>query len=165
MCDYNYYQTPASFDDLVMVSDGVFLTGLYFTCDPHLDKQAITLSKRDLEIFKMTRAWLDAYFLHHECGQCPPIKIEHATAFQQEVYEILKAIPYGETVTYKDIAKRIAIKRGMTSMSAQAVGQAVGSNPIAIMIGCHRVIGSNGKLNGYRGGLKNKKALLNHEKS
>ena len=93
------------------------------------------------------------------------LKQEHATAFQKEVYEILKSIPYGKTVTYKDIARKIASQRGIAWMSAQAVGQAVGSNRIAIIIGCHRVIGTNGKLTGYRGGLKNKKALLNHEKS
>ncbi len=138
-----------------MESDGQYLTALSFTSDQALENQ----TNEDLEVFQKTRKWLDAYFSHHIETEYPPLKQEHATAFQKEVYEILKSIPYGKTVTYKDIAKKIASQRG------QAVGQAVGSNRIAIIIGCHRVIGTNGKLTGYRGGLKNKKALLNHEKS
>lgn len=158
---YTYYQTLDPFDNLIMESDGQYLTALSFTSDQALENQ----TNEDFEVFQKTRRWLDAYFNHHIETEYPPIKQEHATAFQKEVYEILKSIPYGKTVTYKDIARKIASQRGIASMSAQAVGQAVGSNRIAIIIGCHRVIGTNGKLTGYRGGLKNKKALLNHEKS
>lgn len=158
---YTYYQTPDPFDNLIMESDGQYLTALSFTSDQALENQ----TNEDFEVFQKTRRWLDAYFNHHIETEYPPLKQEHATAFQKEVYEILKSIPYGKTVTYKDIARKIASQRGIASMSAQAVGQAVGSNRIAIIIGCHRVIGTNGKLTGYRGGLKNKKALLNHEKS
>lgn len=87
----------------------------------------------------------------------------HLTAFRQEVMERLKAIPYGQTTTYGAIAKQIAAKKGMSRISAQAVGGAVGWNPIGIIVPCHRVIGANGALTGYGGGLQNKIALLKLE--
>ena len=87
------------------------------------------------------------------------------TSFRCEVWKMLCKIPYGETTTYKDIASEIAKNRGIEKMSAQAVGGAVGHNPISIIIPCHRVIGSNGKLTGYAGGLDKKIFLLNHEKA
>ena len=87
------------------------------------------------------------------------------TSFQKDVWEILMEILYGKTVTYGDIAKRIAKKRGMKRMSAQAVGGAVGRNGIAIIVPCHRVIGSDGRLTGYAGGMDKKKWLLTLEKA
>ncbi|WP_367614271.1 methylated-DNA--[protein]-cysteine S-methyltransferase [Allobaculum sp. Allo2] len=102
------------------------------------------------------------------CGENPDFRPElstQGTLFQQEVWAILKAIPLGETTTYGDIARTIAAKRGMSRMSAQAVGQAVGSNPISLMIPCHRVLGSNGLLTGYAGGVDRKRALLEREKA
>lgn len=85
------------------------------------------------------------------------------TAFQKEVWEILRTIPYGETTTYGGIAAKIAKKRGLTRMSAQAVGNAVGRNELSILIPCHRVVGTNGSLTGYAGGIDKKTALLKLE--
>ncbi len=92
----------------------------------------------------------------------PAISIS-GSEFQREVWDILKEIPYGQVITYGSIAEQIAKKRGIARMSAQAVGGAVGHNPIAIMVPCHRVIGVNGTLTGYGGGLDKKAALLNLE--
>ena len=84
--------------------------------------------------------------------------------FRKSVWEILKSIPYGEVITYNDIAKELAKQKGIKKMSAQAVGGAVGHNPISIIIPCHRVVGTNGSLTGYAGGIKRKIYLLEHEK-
>lgn len=85
------------------------------------------------------------------------------TEFQKEVWEILRGIEYGETMSYGEIAQRVAEKRGMKKMSAQAVGQAIGRNPIPIIVPCHRVVGKNGALTGYSGGMEKKIWLLEHE--
>ena len=108
--------------------------------------------------------WLDSYFngkkpLINELDLDPI-----GTDFRKEVWEILCEIPYGKTISYKDIADRIAKKRGIEKMSAQAVGGAVGHNPISIIIPCHRVVASNGELTGYAAGIDKKKFLLKHEK-
>ena len=93
----------------------------------------------------------------------PKYKIENLTPFREEVYHIMNSIPFGKTLTYSDISKIIAKNRGIKRMSSQAVGGAVGWNPICIIIPCHRVVGSNGNLICYGGGIKNKAALLTHE--
>ena len=117
----------------------------------------------DEEIHKKTKNWLDRYF----AGERPDIhELELApmgSEFRQEVWNILKNIPYGKVTTYHEIAKEIGKKRGKEKMSAQAVGGAVGHNPISIIIPCHRVIGTNGSLTGYAGGLDKKAYLLRHE--
>ena len=118
----------------------------------------------DLEVFKKVKAWLDRYFR----GEKPEIS-ELSLApigndFRQNVWKILCEIPYGEVITYGDIAKQIAKKRGLLHMSAQAIGGAVGHNPISIIIPCHRVVGANGNLTGYAGGINTKIKLLEHEK-
>ena len=95
----------------------------------------------------------------------PKYKINNITDFRKEVIDIMNLIPFGETITYNDIAETIAKKRRIKKMSAQAVGGAVGSNPICIIIPCHRVVGKNGKLTGYGGGIKNKEILLEHEQN
>jgi methylated-DNA--[protein]-cysteine S-methyltransferase len=110
-----------------------------------------------------TKKWLDDYFNNLK----PDIKrlslSPIGTNFQKDVWQILMEIPYGSVITYNDIAKKIAQKYGMEKMSAQAVGGAVGHNPISIIIPCHRVVGSNGSLTGYAGGIDRKIALLTHE--
>ena len=108
-----------------------------------------------------TIAWLGDYFAGRIPQKKPPVKYD-GSEFAREVYTILEQIPYGETITYGEIADQIAQKRG-GRMSAQAVGNAVGKNPIAIMIPCHRVMGKNGKLTGYHGGIKRKEYLLEME--
>lgn len=114
-------------------------------------------------VLKQANAWLDRYF----AGQQPsPAELPLApkgTAFQHEVWQILLHIPYGQTLSYAAIARLLSQHRGICRMSAQAVGGAVGHNPISILIPCHRVLGSNGSLTGYAGGLARKQWLLNHE--
>ena len=120
--------------------------------------------KDDLPVFIKVKKWLERYFN----GENPSIKelplAPQGNDFRQRVWDILCKIPYGETVTYGDIAKEIANSLGRKSMSAQAVGGAVGHNPISILIPCHRVIGVNGSLTGYAGGIERKKALLKLER-
>ena len=157
------YRTPQGFSDMVMTSDGEVLTGLHF-----VDSRKVTngdCAERDLPVFRETRRWLDEYFAGREPGFMPPYRIDGLTPFRKDVIDAMLRIPFGETVTYGDIAAAIAKKRGLKRMSAQAVGGAVGWNPICIIIPCHRVIGANGALVGYGGGIKNKIALLNHEAS
>ena len=122
--------------------------------------------EKPLEIFEETRLWLDCYFEGRDPGAIPPIRLDtNATPFRKEVWEILLSIPYGKTLTYSEIAARIAKARGIRKMSAQAVGGAVSQNPIAIIVPCHRVIGADGKLTGYAGGLARKAWLLDLEQS
>lgn len=126
---------------------------------------AINCKEKDLEIFRETSRWLNIYFSGKTPNFTPKYKISNLTPFRKEVIDIMNSIKYGETLTYNDISKIIAKKRGLKRMSAQAVGGAVGWNPICIIIPCHRVVGTNGSLTGYGGGIKNKVALLTHEKN
>lgn len=117
----------------------------------------------DLAIFKKTKLWLDRYFSGEKPGISELPLAPTGNDFRQRVWQILCEIPYGEVMTYGDIAKIIAKERGKERMSAQAVGGAVGHNPISIIIPCHRVVGSNGSLTGYAGGIETKIMLLEHE--
>ncbi|MDR1901049.1 MAG: methylated-DNA--[protein]-cysteine S-methyltransferase [Treponema sp.] len=149
------------------------LTGLWFIGQKYYPQSAGWTDKPDYPPFAALRAWLDIYF----AGESPPpikgrlparstgaLRLNpKGTAFQKEVWEQLLLIPYGRSSTYEEIAKKIAAGRGLPSMSAQAVGGAVGHNPISILIPCHRVVGAGGNLTGYAGGLDKKKALLGLE--
>ena len=157
------YKTPDGFDDIVLYSDGTFLTGLLFKNSKE-DKN-IEAEETNLPIFNETRKWLDEYFVGQIPNSTPKYKIENLTPFRKKVIKILEKIGYGELVTYNDIAKEIAAQENIKKMSAQAVGGAVGANPICIIVPCHRVIGSNGKLIGYGGGINNKEKLLELEKN
>ena len=117
----------------------------------------------ELEVFRKTRKWLEIYFSGKEPDFIPPLYLT-GTPFQKSVWEMLLTIPYGETMTYGEIAAQIAKARKIKRMSAQAVGGAVGKNPISLIIPCHRVIGSDGSLTGYAGGIEKKRALLELEK-
>ena len=119
--------------------------------------------EREIPVLSDTKHWLDLYFSGREPDFMPPLHVI-GSPFQMEVWEILRKIPYGETTTYGEIARQIAVKRGLAHMSAQAVGGAVGHNPISIIIPCHRVVGANGNLTGYAGGINTKIKLLEHEK-
>lgn len=125
--------------------------------------QGEIIERDDMPALRKATKWLDRYF----AGERPDINElpldPIGSEFRQQVWEILRKIPYGEVITYGDIAKKIAKKRGKKTMSAQAVGGAVGHNPISIIIPCHRVIGSNKSLTGFSGGLSNKTKLLQHE--
>lgn len=154
------YKSPIS--NIILTSDGTNLTGLYFENSYDSKKHNPNYIEQDLEIFKETINWLDTYFKGKKPDFTPKYKLE-LTPFQKEVTEIMNKIPYGTTTTYNDIAKEIAKKRGIKKMSAQAVGNAVGNNPICIIIPCHRVLGQNNNLTGYGGGIKNKIKLLEIE--
>ncbi len=159
------YKTPDNFDDILMNSDGKYLTGLCFEKSLDEKKHILDCEKKDLPIFRETCKWLDIYFSGKEPNFTPKFKIKMITSFRKEVQDIMLKIPYGKTITYNDISKEIAKQKELKRMSAQAVGGAVGWNPICIIIPCHRVVGSNGNLTGYGGGIKNKVALLEHEKN
>lgn len=117
----------------------------------------------DAPVFRQTKAWLGRYFAGQrpEIGELP--LAPDGSAFRKLVWELLCEIPYGETTTYGEIANRVAVRRGCAKMSAQAVGGAVGHNPISIIIPCHRVVGVAGSLTGYAGGIDKKIKLLTHE--
>ena len=146
-----------------MNSDGGFLTGLWFSGSRDSSKHVENCEEKELPVFGETAKWLDIYFSGKNHDFTPKYLIENLTPFGKEVIDIISSIPFGSTLTYNDIAKIIAEKRGIEKMSAQAVGGAVGRNPICIIVPCHRVVGSNGSLTGYGGGIKNKTALLKLE--
>lgn len=117
----------------------------------------------ETEGLKRTRAWLDRYF-RGERPQAGELTLGPVgSGFQKAVWRFLCQIPYGQVTTYGEIGKKIAASQGLSSMSAQAVGGAVGHNPISIIIPCHRVIGANGSLTGYAGGVEKKRWLLEWE--
>lgn len=157
------YRTPRGFSDMVMTSDGDALTGLRFIGSRHVATLDPALENRRLPAFRATCRWLDAYFGGRQPDFTPPYRIDGLTPFRKDVIDAMLEIPFGETVAYGDIAGAVARKCGLRKMSAQAVGGAVGWNPICIVIPCHRVIGANGALVGYGGGIRNKIALLRHE--
>lgn len=158
------YITPEGFDDLIMISDGTKLTGLIFAGSENARKPSLTQNETSLPIFDNTRKWLDEYFGGRIPSFTPEFDISSLTPFQQRVAALTLEIPYGKTATYGEIADIIAAERGITKMSSRAVGGAVGKNPICIIIPCHRVLGANGAITGYGGGISNKIALLNIEK-
>ncbi len=165
MSYFSLYFTPSTFDDIILVADGDYLTGLYFIHSQEGKRYLKDGQEADLPVFQDTRRWLDSYFSWHQPNFTPRYRLDNATSFRREVSDIMCGIPYGKTVTYGEIATQIAERHGLEKMSAQAVGGAVGWNPICIIIPCHRVMGANGKLTGYGGGINNKIALLLHEKS
>ena len=160
--DYTYhYESPLG--GLTLSSDGDALTGLWFDGQTYF---AETLSeKREekrLPIFERTEQWLTVYF----GGQAPdftPNLNMRTTPFRKAVWEIMLTIPFGHTMTYGEIAAVVAKQRGLSRMSAQAVGSAIGHNAISIIIPCHRVVGTNGSLTGYSAGLDKKLKLLTLE--
>jgi len=125
------------------------------------DNQKASTSPTDAVLVQACN-WLGIYFSGKEPPFMPPVHLK-GTPFQLEVWRILQEIPYGTTATYGDIAKEVAKRMGKAKMSAQAVGGAVGSNPVSIIVPCHRVIGAHGRLTGYQGGIHLKTALLELE--
>lgn len=156
---YASYLSPPG--PITLASDGEALTGLWFQGQKHYP-DLTGWQEEDLPVFAQARAWLDAYFRRQVPGPPPPLR-PAGTAFQKEVWAILAAIPYGVTRTYADIAGELARRKGLSKMSARAVGGAVGKNPISLIIPCHRVVGKSGRLTGYAGGLDRKGALLELE--
>lgn len=160
----NYCTYDSILGVLTMVSDGEYLTGLFMDSQQSNDFYTNMKFVENLPVFVDTKRWLDIYFSGKEPDFTPKIKT-NGSPFRGEVWDILRKIPYGTTATYGEIAKEIAQNRGVEKISPQAVGGAVGSNPIGIIIPCHRVVGANGNLTGYAGGLGNKIRLLTLEKA
>ncbi len=148
---------------ITLSSDGEALTGLWFDGQKHfgstLSEEAL---KAPLPVFDFAERWLSVYFGGSAPSFSPPLRLS-GTAFQKEVWEILTTIPYGNTVTYGDIAQLLAARRGLVRFSAQAVGQAVARNPVSIIVPCHRVLGAQGRLTGYAAGTQRKLKLLQLE--
>ena len=156
------YQSPLG--KITFASDGECLTGLWFNGQKYFaDSFDKNWQEKALPIFNQTKIWLDIYFSGREPNFTPPIKML-TTDFRKIVWQILLKIPYGQTITYGRIAKMVAEEKNLSKMSAQAVGGAVAHNSISIIIPCHRVIGSNGSLTGYAGGIDKKIKLLELEK-
>ena len=157
----NRYQSPLG--GILLAADKSGLTGLWFEGQKYfalrLDEEH---EEKDTPVFDAAKRWLDQYFSGREPEAAVPLHLT-GTPFQNSVWELLRAIPYGQTTTYGSLAKRLAGERGLSHMSPQAVGGAVGHNPVSILVPCHRVLGANGSLTGYAGGLDKKKALLSLE--
>lgn len=161
-----YYKTKYGLDDIMLVSDdSIYLTGLYFlnSCDENKFSNISKYEEKEITVFKETILWLDIYFSGKNPSFTPKYKINNLTPFRSKVIDIMKNIKYGEVISYGDIANKIAKINDIKRMSSQAVGGAVGFNPICIIVPCHRVVGAKGKLTGYGGGIKNKKILLEIE--
>ena len=161
--DYiHHYFSPLG--GITITGDGEAVTGLWFdgqktfAGNPDTDRE-----EKTLPIFKQTDRWLDIYFSGREPDFTPALSMR-ASDFRKAVWTALLSIPYGETMTYGEIARRIALERGIGRMSAQAVGNAVAHNAVSLIIPCHRVLGANGNLTGYAGGLERKAWLLEMEK-
>lgn len=149
---------------ITLASDGEAIVGLWFDGQKHF---GLSLSpereERPLPLFRLADLWLETYFSGKDPGAPPPLA-PRGTVFRQEVWAVLRAVPFGQTTTYGAIARQIAQIRGLPEMSARAVGSAVARNPISLFIPCHRVVGAGGALTGYAGGLDRKKWLLELER-
>ena len=157
---YATYSSPLG--RLLLRSDGEALTGLWFEDGTYCPRNVSTDGWGQCPALDRAREWLDVYFSGREPGFLPPLRLT-GTPFQLAVWDLLRRVPYGATVTYGELAGQIAQSRGLARMSAQAVGGAVGRNPISILVPCHRVVGKSGALTGYAGGLEKKSALLKLE--
>ncbi len=159
----SHYMSP--FGNILLAADETGLTGLWFEGQKYfalyLDGE---LAEKEVPVFTQAKCWLDIYFSAKNPDFSVPLHFT-GTDFQNEVWEILRSIPHGSTMTYGQIARLIARKRHLPHMSAQAVGGAVAHNKISVIVPCHRVVGANGSLTGYAGGIDRKIALLKLEGS
>lgn len=152
------YDSPLG--EILLAGNGEGLTGLWFAGQKYFAQglPGDAAPGEDAVLAQICR-WLDRYFAGEDPGPLPPLAPQ-GTPFRREVWDILLTIPRGEVLNYGDIAARLAQSRGIAHFSAQAVGGAVGHNPVSILIPCHRVVGRDGSLTGYAGGLWRKEALL-----
>ncbi len=162
-----YYSTifPSPVGTITLASDGSGLAGLWIEGQKYHGTAICKNMAEDgsLPVFGTVKKWLDRYFAGEKPGISELPLCPAGGEFRQAVWNILCEIPYGKVITYGDIAKRMAAKMNRESMSSQAVGGAVGHNPISIIIPCHRVVGSSGSLTGYAGGIHTKVKLLELE--
>ena len=158
-----HYDSPLG--GITLASDGDALAGLWLD-GQHIFADILEKEREEklLPVFEDTCRWLDIYFSGRDPGFTPKLNVR-TTDFRKRVLEILLTIPYGKTMTYGEIAAQIAREKGLKQMSAQAVGGAVGHNPISLIIPCHRVVGAGGSLTGYAGGIDKKVNLLQMEKA
>ena len=157
------YQSPLGL--ITLSCDETAITGLWFDDRKHSDNALPDEAEwKEHPLLKEGCRWLDLYFSGQEPDFLPPLRYD-STRFRKLVCDLMLTIPYGKTMTYGEIAASVAKTLGVKKMSAQAVGGAVGHNPISIMIPCHRVIGANGNLTGYGGGMDRKVKLLELEKA
>ena len=148
---------------MTMACDGAAIVGLGFDGQRHFGNVLPgEAAPGEHPLFAEAGRWLDIYFSGREPDFLPPLRYD-STPFRKAVCDIMLTIPYGQTMTYGEIAARIAEEKGIVKMSAQAVGGAVGHNPISLMIPCHRVVGTGGSLTGYGGGMERKVKLLKLE--
>ena len=154
---------PSPLGELFLASDGQAVTGLWIAEQKYFAAGLIPEhAEKPHPHFEQAKRWLDIYFSGHEPDFMPPVHMI-GSEFRRCVWELLLQIPYGTTVTYGDLARQVARRRGLRRMSAQAVGGAVGHNEISIIVPCHRVAGTNGSLTGYAGGVDKKRRLLELE--
>lgn len=147
---------------ILLASGGDALTGLWFEGQKHFPGKLAAAGQAALPVFRETERWLEVYFSGREPDFMPALA-PAGTAFQLAVWTLLRAVPYGETRSYGRLAAELAEARGLSRVSARAVGGAVGRNPISLLIPCHRVVGADGSLTGYAGGLERKRFLLDLE--
>lgn len=158
-----HYNSPLG--GILLAADETGLTGLWLDGAKYFaDNLPEAHTEQETPILLEAKRWLDLYFAGNKPDFMPPLH-PIGSAFRQAVWNILLQIPYGQTMTYGEIARQLAKKRGVSRMSAQAVGGAVGHNKISILIPCHRVVGTNGSLTGYAGGLDKKIKLLELEQA
>ena len=158
-----HYESPLG--GILLAADETGLTGLWFDGEKYYaDNLAAEHEARDTQALGAAKRWLDVYFAGKEPDFLPPLH-PIGSAFRKEVWQLLLEIPYGQTTTYGALARRLAERRGLRHMSAQAVGGAVGHNEISILIPCHRVVGTSGSLTGYAGGIDKKLSLLRLEQA
>lgn len=149
---------------ITLTGDGEALTGLWFDGQKyHAGGPEAGCAEAALPVFELADRWLDLYFSGRAPDFTPPLSVK-GTEFRRAVWAVLLSVPFGRTTTYGEIASRIARQRGVDRMSAQAVGGAVARNPVSLIIPCHRVIGADGGLTGYAGGLDKKARLLELER-
>ena len=162
--DFTYhYDSPLG--GITLASDGEAIIGLWFDGQKYFaDILEREHKEIKLPVFNMAERWLDQFFSGREPDFTPPLSMR-ASAFRRAVWEIMLDIPYGKTMTYGQIAESIAEVKGLMRVSARAVGGAVGHNAISLIIPCHRVVGTDGNLTGYAGGIERKKKLLELEKA
>ncbi len=159
MNDYVIYECP--FYRMGMELENGFVTGLVFEAD--LFRPVTGISPENEDAYHAAKAYLDGFFAGKKVSnETVPVK-PAGTEFQKSVWEIIRMIPYGKTLTYGEIAMKTAAQKGVSKMSAQAVGNAAGANPVPIIIPCHRVMGAGGKLTGFTGGMDKKIMLLGLE--
>ena len=162
--DYtHHYDSPLG--GITLASDGEGIIGLWFDGQKYFaDTLDSEHEEKALPIFVKADDWLDIYFSGKAPDFTPKLNMR-TTAFRKSVWDIMLTIPYGQTMTYGQIAEIIAAQSGLQRMSAQAVGGAVGHNSISLIIPCHRVVGTNGSLIGYAGGIDKKVQLLRMEQT